>query len=308
MSADPVAAIAKAVLYEGYLLYPYTRSSPKNQVRWTFGGVYPPAWRADPSLMRTECLLRSGPDQPACQVGITVRCLQLMERSAPGEPPWQEAAERTVAEVDVEPWRLVGEEPRVVAIRLPGGTGLDGHASRRWEAIEGRITIQAAPVAGAGDALKLTVRIENTTPLPDPDRTAAQLRALVSTHAVLRVRGASFASLADPPEDLREAAAGCANQGTWPVLVGEPGATDVLLSSPIILEDYPQVAEESPGDLFDATEIDEILTLRILTLSDSEKAELRRTDERARELLDRTESLTADDLMRLHGTLRGGNR
>src|SRR5262249_59078035 len=114
-----------------------------------------------------------------------------------------------------------------------------------------------------------------------------------------------FVSLADPPPELAAAAAGCANEGTWPAMAGDPGARDTVLSSPIILEDYPRVAEESPGDLFDATEIDEILTLRILTLSDREKAELRATDERARELLDRCESLTGDELLRLHGTLRG---
>ena len=57
-------------------------------------------------------------------------------------------------------------------------------------------------------------------------------------------------------------------------------------------------------DLFDSTEIDEILTLRILTLSDEEKAELRMGDERGRRLLERAEALTADELMRMHGTLR----
>jgi hydrogenase maturation protease len=173
---------------------------------------------------------------------------------------------------------------------------------REWARIDGRVRIGARPVDGA---IRLTVVIGNTTRLEEgAGREAALMHAMVSTHTVLRVRGGRFVSLADPPEDLRQAAAGCDNAGTWPVPVGEPGSGDVMLSSPIILEDYPRVAEESPGDLFDATEIDEILTLRILTLSDAEKAELRRTDERARELLDRTEALGAEDLMRLHGTLR----
>jgi hypothetical protein len=129
--------------------------------------------------------------------------------------------------------------------------------------------------------------------------------SLVSTHTVLRATGGEFLSQTDPPPELREETALCVNEHTWPVLVGAPGSADTMLSAPIILEDYPRVAEESPGDLFDGTEIDEILTLRILTLSDAEKAELRRTDVRGRELLERTESLTGDDLMRLHGTLRG---
>ena len=88
------------------------------------------------------------------------------------------------------------------------------------------------------------------------------------------------------------------------MLVGEPGESDTVLASPIILEDHPQVAPESSGDLFDATEIDEILSLRILALTDDEKDEMRSADARARALLDRTEALTGDDMMRLHGTIR----
>jgi hypothetical protein len=284
---DPVDAIARAVLYEGYLLYPYTRSAAKNQVRWTFGGVYPPSWPADPSVMQTECLLRAGPD---CRLNVLVRCLQLVPSAEPG---WQEAEERTVAELEANVTDLASRIP----IELPG--------------IQGEVAVSAVPVEGG--ALKLTVRIENKTSLPlagrvgegVPNRETALLHALVSTHTVLRASGGEFASLADPPADLRAAASGCVNQGTWPVLVGEPGSLDTVLSSPIILEDYPRVAEESPGDLFDSTEIDEILTLRILTLTEEEKAEVRRTDERGRRLLERTESLTADELTRLHGALRG---
>jgi hydrogenase maturation protease len=64
------------------------------------------------------------------------------------------------------------------------------------------------------------------------------------------------------------------------VLVGKEGTADSILSSPIILYDYPKVAPESPGDLFDATEIDEILTLRILALTDEEKREMAAIDSR----------------------------
>jgi hypothetical protein len=298
VTADPVEAIARAVLYEGYLLYPYTRSSAKNQVRWTFGGVHPPAWEADPSVMQTECLLRAG---AGCRVRVAVRCLQLATRTAAGEPAWQEAIERTVAELEAEAEELAGR-PRLLPVALAAGGTAEAGVGLRWEAIEG--TVEAGAARVRDDVLRLTIRIENSTPLPEPARDAALLRTLVSTHTVIRVEGGELVSLADPPDDLREAATSCANLGTWPVLVGERGAGDIVLSSPIILEDYPKVAEESPGDLFDATEIDEILTLRILTLSDREKAELRRTDRRAAELLDRTESLTGEQLMRLHGTLR----
>jgi hypothetical protein len=78
-----------------------------------------------------------------------------------------------------------------------------------------------------------------------------------------------------------------------------------MLASPIILYDYPQVAPESPGDLFDATEIDEILTLRILALTEEEKQAMAAVDKRAQALLTRTESLAREQLLGLHGTIRG---
>ena len=106
-------------------------------------------------------------------------------------------------------------------------------------------------------------------------------------------------------EELRRHAAACENVGTWPVLVGEAGVRDCMLSSPIILYDYPQIAPESSGDLFDGTEIDEILSLRIMTLTKEEKREVRASDERARQILERTENMPAEQFMKLHGVVRG---
>lgn len=99
------------------------------------------------------------------------------------------------------------------------------------------------------------------------ERRLAQRRAFASMHTIIEVLDGAFVSLIDPPQNLRELARSCANQGAWPVLVGKQGDTDAVLSSPIILYDYPEVAPQSPGDLFDGTEIDEILTLRILAMS-----------------------------------------
>ena len=120
----------------------------------------------------------------------------------------------------------------------------------------------------------------------------------------MTLRGGEFISLLDPPEPLKDAAGRCRNVGTWPVLVGDPGARDTILSAPIILADYPQVASESPGDFFDATEIDEMLTLRVLTLTDEEKHAMRDGDPRARALLTRTEALADAERRRLHGASR----
>ena len=131
------------------------------------------------------------------------------------------------------------------------------------------------------------------------------MRSLVSAHVVLGVEEGEFVSLLDPPEALRPVIDECHNQGVFPVLVGEEGQRDTMLASPIILYDYPQIAPESAGDLFDGTEIDEILSLRIMTMTDEEKREMRESDERARQMLERTENMPAEQFMKLHGALRG---
>ena len=273
---DPVRQIADAVLYEGYLLWPYRRSALKNQRRWTFGGVFPEAHsRAHPDdrcVMRTQCLLEGG--DPA-DVHVSVRFLHVVRVG-----DWEEAVERELG-------------PGAIAVPA----GRDGE--RSWEALAGDIEVRAEPV---GDGLsRLTVEIANRTPWEGGSRQEVLRRTFCSTHAVLRTARGNFVSLADPPAPLRDAAEGCRNEGTWPVLVGEPGSRDTLLSSPIILEDHPRIAPESPGDLFDGGEIYGLLTLSILSLTDAEQAEMRDADPRARAILERTQALTQDELMRLYG-------
>jgi hypothetical protein len=315
---DPVRAIADAVLYEGYVLWPYRRSATKNQRRWTFGGVYPRAHAErhpdDRSVMRTECLVQCGPNT---RLDVRVRFLHVVARQvhdAAGAPvdelvvggerhvTWDEAVER---ELVAEGLALDGSTTRVpieIAAgeeeeRLPGG----GALVRSWEPLTGSLDIAAEPLASG--LARVTVEITNATPFAG-DREAALRRTFCSTHTVLRVAEGAFVSLTDPPEHLRAAAAACRNEGAWPVLVGEAGDCDTLLSSPIILEDHPRIAPESPGDLFDGGEIDGLLTLSILSMTDEEKAQMRAADPRTREILERTEALTGDDLMRLHGAIR----
>src|SRR5262249_19729632 len=131
---------------------------------------------------------------------------------------------------------------------------------RQQQTLEGIIEAEAVQIED--ELFKVTVRVINQTPLLDPvnaSRDDALLGSLLSTHTILGVHQGAFISLLDPPESWREAAVACHNVGTWPVLVGEEGDKDTILSAPIILYDYPRVAPESPGDLFDGTEIDEIL-------------------------------------------------
>jgi hypothetical protein len=267
---DDVRRIADAVLYEGYILWPYRRSALKNQRRWTFGGVYPEAHAArhpdDPSVMQTQCLVLSDrvPD-------VRVRFLHVVTLAE-----WEEAIELEV-----------GPGP----IDIPAGA----EDERTWRALRGAVDVALERMRPG--LSRVTVRISNATPLPaDADRQRALEQTFCSTHTVLA--GAPFVSLTDPPEELRVEAERCQNLGTWPVLVGD-GST--MLSSPIILPDHPQVAPESPGDLFDGGEIDQLLTLGILSMTEEEKAEMRGWDPRAREILERTEALSRDELMRLHG-------
>ncbi len=303
--ADPVEQIVNAVLYEGYMLYPYRASAVKNQVRWTFGGVHPRAYsdehgQTEAWQMRTQCLVLA---EPGCRLTVEVRFLHLLERRQAGRPTWQEATERSFVHSGLDLGRL-NRDRLLVPISLPAEQEESAGVRRQWAGVEAALEIAAEPVAEG--AFRVTVQISNTTPVAAGlSREQALLQSLVSAHTILRVEAGSFVSMADPPAELSQAAAGCVNLGTWPVLVGDPGSPDTVLSSPIILEDHPRIAAESPGELFDSTEIDEILTLRILSLTEAEKAEMRATDERARRLLERTEALTADDLMRMHGVIRG---
>jgi hypothetical protein len=218
---------------------------------------------------------------------------------------WDEAVEREVE---------VRGRDATVAIDVPAGEdeevlreadgGIAGALVRSWEPLTGSVTVSSHPVAPG--LLRVTVTIVNTTPWEGDDREAVLARTFNSTHTVLRARGGAWVSLTDPPERLRDLAEDCraGNLGTWPVLAGEPGSRDTLLSSPIILEDHPRIAPESPGDLFDGGEIDGMLVLNILSLTDEEKAEMRDSDPRTREILERTEALSNEELMRLHGTIR----
>jgi hydrogenase maturation protease len=228
---------------------------------------------------------------------------------------WQEASERQFAPeawplsaLAAQTWRgafTFAAGRRREPVRA--GTGnIVGLIVREQDAVTGALEITVEKAAPG--VFKVGVTIENRTPLDDAGaktRDEAMMRALVSTHLILGVRDGEFVSLIDPPEELRVVANKCENVGAWPVLVGNPDDRDTMLAAPIILYDYPQIADESPGDLFDSTEIDEILTLRIQTLTDAEKRQAAAVDERVRSLLERTETLACEQMRGLHGTMRG---
>ncbi|MGW0710884.1 hypothetical protein ACWD4G_33850 [Streptomyces sp. NPDC002643] len=329
--------VADAVLFEGYVLYPYRASAAKNRLRWQFGVLVPPAWGAECEeydFQHTECLMEP---KAGATLSVEVRFLharrRTVQRARPDGDyetvpelrlddrvlvPWDEGSEErveVVAPVDrllddgvTHPFRLPAREDTAPVLDAAGRTV--GRLLRRREEINGTIRLTARELDGPYRAVRLTAVVENTSDWTPPegqgaDRDVALPHSLVATHLLMALSAGSFLSMTDPPEWAKGAVAACRNLHTWPVLAGEPGRADLVLSSPIILEDHPAIAPESPGALYDATEIDEILALRTAALTDEEKREARGTDERAAAVIDLADSMPPEVLERLHGAVRG---
>lgn len=323
--------VADAVLYEGYLLYPYRASAVKNQVRWQFGVLMPREFaEADGSerwQMTTECLVRAG---ESAAVDLRVRFLRIQVRDLEaiagdgtttsveeleidGERlmAWEEATEEVIDLESLSLTELADTDHEVdfsidaghaTEDRLDAEGVLRGRVIRTQQAVTGRVVVKADDVGNG--FTRLRVRVENGTPglAADGRRDTALRGAMLGVHTLLAVTDGAFVSLLEPPPDAVAAVAECQSDGTFPVMMGTDGR--VMLSSPIILYDQPEIAPESAGDLFDATEIDEILTLRIMTLTEEEKREARATDPRARQIIDRSDAMPPEMMERLHGAVR----
>ncbi|MBB4922490.1 hypothetical protein [Kitasatospora kifunensis] len=325
--------IADAVLFEGYVLYPYRASAAKNRLRWQFGVLVPPGYgqdSAEHSTQRTECVMEP---RRGAALAVQLRFLRAQRRTVQRALPeggfetvqeleladrvlqaWDEGVEERVElllpvekladDGVLHPFRLAAREEQE-PIQRDGA--VIGRLLRRREQLDGVLRLRTQEVPGPYRAVRLTAVVENTSawlPPPDGRRADALPYSLVSAHLLLALDRGAFLSATDPPQWARAAVAECRSEHTWPVLVGGPQCEDVVLSSPIILEDHPQVAPESPGALYDATEIDEILALRTAALTDREKREARGTDERAGAVIDLADSMPAEVLERLHGAVR----
>jgi hypothetical protein len=332
---DHARKVADAILYEGYLLYPYHKASLKNQVRFQWGVLMPRGYaQVDPhetGSSQTECLLECSDD---AEVRVLVRFLHLQRRTVQGVSPengelhdvgtlyvdgteytsWDEAAERE-QRITVTVSALLAEDKNAefhigsgeAVEELTDSRGrLAGRLVRQWDALDGIIRLHAERAPGPYQVLRLRVQVDNaTTPLTELRVRDDGLRsALIAAHLLIGVPGGKFLSMTDPPEWAAPEVRACQNTGTWPVLAGPPDCSDLMLSSPVILYDHPEVAAESAGELFDATEIDEILTLRTLTLTDAEKRQARATDSRVAELMDRVDDMPPEMLERMHGAIR----
>ena len=340
MNFDAARSVADTVLYEGYVLYPYRASAKKNQVRFQFGVVAPRLYAqavgtdddsggtpgvsgaAEPWHTRTECLVEPGDDT---DIHLLLRFLQLQARiveqqaadgftavaelTASGSRlvTWDEAVEQSVELVVSLPALLAGHRSQPFSFAASEEIEVvdGGRVVRRRSPLSGRVVVTAEEIPGPYGVVRLRIDVENlsewTADDPVGARDDALRHSLLSAHTLIGVSSGHLISMLDPPEWARPLVMSCDNRHTWPVLMG---SGDVMLSAPIILYDQPEIAAESPGDLYDALEIDEILSLRTLTLTDEEKSEARATDPRSATIIDRVDAMSAEIMSRLHGALR----
>jgi len=317
-SWDRARAVADAVLYEGYLLYPYRGTSSKNQSRWQFGVLGPPG-AAAAGLGEDAALAAQFPVDAARAITMVVRFLQLQHRRAERELTrgvfepvnelttpsgswltWDEAVECEMSfgplAFDDQPWTLPVVAPAATEIQPVDG----GRLVRERQEVRALLTVSHEPDGALG---RVSVRVSNVGATAT-GKNDAIARSMIGTHVIAEVVGGQFVSLFEPPSDAVRAVSRCSQHRCFPVLAGPSGTHDMLLISPIILYDHPEVAEQSNTALYDCTEIDEILTLRVMTMTDEEKAQARATDPRAAQIIDQCDAMSPEAMARLHGVLR----
>lgn len=293
---DDLRRLSTTLLYEGCMLYPYRTSALKNhRPGWTFGALLPPAYvtrnRGESDRMQSQVLAIISAD---AELALEVRFLQLC--AARDEYGSASMVERCLSLSGRADSLLCS--PALSAFTFPLANSpsarLDGSAEIGAERIEGR-------------TYRINIRVQNISSAPAEaleNRDAALNYAFLSLNALLTLNSGEFISLLDPPGELRQAAECCQQIGVYPVLAGDAQARTSMLISPIILYDYPKLAPETTGDFFDSSEIDEILALRVLTLSDAERDEIRRSGQSGSEIVNRTSGLSPAEMRNMHGTFR----
>ncbi len=301
---DRARAIADAVLYEGYLLYPYRATSSKNQSRWQFGVVGPPG-ASDAGIGEDDSLSAQFLIDGDSELTLVVRFLQLQHRHA----------ERDVGGGRFEPvdesfgpFDLANlTQPRTMKVVVAEGRDTEdvdgGRLIRTRAAISAELSVKVEHDSDTADLNRVSVAVRNTGAAA-ADKDTAIATSLIGTHVIAEVVGGEFVSLLEPPDSAAGPVSHLIQHRCFPVLAGRPGERDLLLISPIILYDHPEIAEQSEGALYDSTEIDEILTLRVMTMTDEEKAQARATDPLAAAIIDWCDSMSPEAMQQLHGILR----
>jgi hypothetical protein len=281
---NKVEKIADAILYEGYLLYPYRKSALKNQHRFNFGLIEPNDY------FQTQVLVFG----KAKNFSVSIRFLQIQHRQVidtegnnverleiDGQifETWDEVIKRKIETLKTTDFCFTA---KYFSENLA-----DGKAKfvRQINQITGRIEIEKELIRE--NLHRFTIKIFNSS----------ETEKFISTHAILSVVNAEFVSLLEFAEEFESEVKQLQQKSLFPVLIEK----NIMLASPIILYDYPDIAPESVGEFYDSTEIDELLTLRVLTMTDAEKSEAAALDSRAKKILQQAEKT---ELMNLHGVWR----
>jgi hypothetical protein len=176
----------------------------------------------------------------------------------------------------------------------------EGTVEFGFNEVQGRVRLATTPLDGG--LVRVAICVHNTTPVPEGlDRASALRSSLRSTHLVVHAPGGRFASPISPGPAAAPLVAQCDHVNIFPVLATPND--DTVIGATIVLPDHPQIAPESHGDLFDATEIEEALLLHVLALSDAEREQIAQQDPKVREMLARAEAEGPEALARLHGRL-----
>ena len=295
--------LARSLLYEGYALYPYTPGATKNATPTPFGIAYPPAYaagqRAAFDRVQIEVVGTAADDgEPEIEAA-------LLFLQAAG--PRHQAGERRVAVGPVPLAELIAAPLERAFAFEPGAAGGEATGAAPEfgaDVVTGTVRLRAADLGGA---FRLTMLVENTTPLPpdearEMERAAALRRSLLSCQSLLGVGGARLVSPLEDEGELGAAVQACENLNTWPVLASPDD--DAVLGAAILLPDHPSIAAQSRVDLFDNTEIEEALLLHVHSLSDSEREAIEDQDPAVREMIERAQATTPEDILALHGLMR----
>jgi hypothetical protein len=255
---------------------------------------------AEPSVVQMECLARNLRQEMTVEVSACFLQLISRELRTISPPPLELAgreahafgrvselcvdgrlhqARREAVERKVKPSRLVvaGLQPCQSQVRFYLSAGqvfqpirdqcgrVVGAVIGRQEALQGMVEVTAQPVGA--QLFKIRVNILNQTPMEPAelvDQETVLMRTFACAHTVLHASDGEFVSMTHPPEACREAAAQCRNSSVWPVLVGdrEIGERHTLISSPVMLSDYPEIGPGIIGKMLEGTELQAVQALR----------------------------------------------
>ena len=221
--------------------------SQKHRHRWTFGSLAPRTWSeaggCEPWWLEAQVLVAGTPAKIAGQLRFfhVERCCTENASSPP--VPWDEGIIETI-NFRVQ---LDDDYEHVFAVDAVNGVEplVNGRVVRERRALTGRMFVRCDSITAEQPLRRIAIRIENTTPWFDAAaaREHVIVSAFASTHLLLGIEGnGALLSAIDPPPWAATAAAACTSTGTYPVLVGPPGSTDLVLAAPFVLYDHPRAA------------------------------------------------------------------